>query len=333
MAIHVAVNPKYREKITGDHPAKWDYNNTFENMELSTLRDLAVWVYKGHPYCAQHEHVHREYTDKNGQARRISYRHSDNFLQCSVISLDFDKMTPQCSIGELATDPFISLYGGFLYPTVSSTPDKPRTRVVFQLEEPIADPGHYRLCNEALIRQYSLSDKGCKDVCRIFAGSYRKKPLILGKILPNHVIDAMARRYAEMELAKIEAKYSLVEQRVRERNLSERRIMDALMAIPSSKESLPYEDWRRVVAVIHDLFPDEYGIHLCARWTGTRNVNELPAMFRSFDRYAGKRAGPDTLFWLARRFGWNGDYEFSSPEEKANYYLAQELRGALYGSV
>ena len=64
-------------------------------------------------------------------------------------------------------------YGVFAtYTTISSTPETPKSRAVFVLEEPITDSGRYRKAREAFLHRYPQSDQAIKDVARFLYGSH-----------------------------------------------------------------------------------------------------------------------------------------------------------------
>ena len=104
--------------------------------------------------------------------RPFGYRKSSHFLSAQTLELDFDQGDENSSIPFLMADPFIAQCAAFLYSTMSSTPEAPKSRVVFILEEPITDSGHYRRGREAILHRYPQSDQGIKDVSRFLYGSH-----------------------------------------------------------------------------------------------------------------------------------------------------------------
>ena len=65
---------------------------------------------------------------------RNSYRRTANFVSAQHLGLDDDRGTKESSLEALAADPFIADHAAFLYESPSSTPDKPKSRVVFILD-------------------------------------------------------------------------------------------------------------------------------------------------------------------------------------------------------
>lgn len=329
--IRAAINQQFTEKIGRDHPQKWRYNNTFENMELAALRDLAVYVWRGHPYCATHKHEHIPYVSKRtGQEKKTAYRHSQNFTGTNIISLDFDEETEKSSINGLMQDPIVREFGGFLYSTVSSKPTAPRTRLVFELEKFVDNPEEYRIYTESLMHRFQTKDRSCSDVCRIFAGSKKCQVELIGGILTMKALTGIVNLYQSYVRKRVEDRRSAIEKRIEDDLVSEERVLSALSAIPLFKSrdgwNMDYSDWRRIIAAIHSWDPTRNGYQIAVDWSGHDNADEIEAMFESFDRHMGLTANIATLFFLAKKRGWRDTMEFGSHEEFAEYTLMKGLR-------
>lgn len=326
--IYVAVNQKYTVKIGHDHPKKWDYNNTFTNMDLPAVRDLAVWTYKGHPYCGQHVHVNISYKE-NGVIKHHSARYRDNFIRCNVFSLDFDKQRPEFdSIHALLTRPFVQDYGGYLYATTSSTEERPRTRVVFVCDTVLEDVDRYALLSQAFTWHFQDADQNCFDPLRIFAGSKRSPAVkILDNVLPLRILDNFVVRFQEHLKAQHEESKRKLALSLESDDFSIARVREALRHIPADKGRLDYNEWMYVVKAIYDISPDETGIALAEEWSGERNRGEIPAMFRSFAHYTGGRKRTfRTLFWMATQRGWVEEKVYKSREERIAQAFLRSLR-------
>ena len=65
------------------------------------------------------------------------------------------------------------------------------------------------------------------------------------------------------------------------------------------------EDWLRVLAAVHSVYPGPEGVALCEEWSAGK-PGEVARKFRSFGRYRGQRgpAGVGTLYHLAKQGGW-----------------------------
>lgn len=329
--ISVAVNPVFTGKIGHDHPKRWSYNNTFENMELANLRELAVWVWRGHPYCATHKHEHIPYISKRtGEEKRTSYRHGLNFTGTNVLSLDFDEGTYKSSFQGLMEDSIVREYGGVLYSTQSSTPTAPRTRLIFELEQVITDPEAYRIYTEALMHRFQTKDRSCSDVCRIFAGSKNCQVQIIGKVLTMKALTGIVELYKNYVRQRVEDRRSAIEKQIEDENVNEDRIRDALNAMPLFKSSsgwnMEYSDWRRVIAAIHSWDPTQLGYQVAVDWTGHEYADEIESMFESYDRHMGLSANIATLFFLAKERGWRDTMKFDSHEQMTAYTMTKGFR-------
>jgi hypothetical protein len=65
------------------------------------------------------------------------------------------------------------------------------------------------------------------------------------------------------------------------------------------------EDWLRVLAAVHSIYPGPEGIALCEEWSAGK-PGEVARKFRSFGHYRGQRGpvGVGTLYHLAKLGGW-----------------------------
>ena len=119
---------------------------------------------------------------------RKSYRHEDNWEHGQHIALDYDQETKESSIEELITTPFIEDHAAIVYETPSSTPGKPRSRLVFVVNQPFDSAKDYRQATEALIQKFSGVDEACKDPAHFFYGRPDAKHVILGNVLYRDIL-------------------------------------------------------------------------------------------------------------------------------------------------
>jgi putative DNA primase/helicase len=119
---------------------------------------------------------------------RNNYRTSANFISSQHLGVDFDQETYESSLEGLQEDPFIAAYAAVLYETPSSTPDKPRSRAVFILDQAVTDPKEYRQMAEALLWKFGGADPQCKDVSRFYYGRPNAQHVVLRNILPRAVV-------------------------------------------------------------------------------------------------------------------------------------------------
>lgn len=101
-----------------------------------------------------------------------------NFVLSELLALDFDS---NVSVERARGEAFIRQYAFLIYPTPSSTPLHPKTRVLFRLSEPVYEVGRWEAMQRGLIADFShlQPDKSCKDASRLFYGSDREGSVIL----------------------------------------------------------------------------------------------------------------------------------------------------------
>lgn len=116
-----------------------------------------------------------------------------------LLALDLDDCP--LTAPELAALPFIRDYAFLVYPSPSSTPETPKTRVVFVLDTPITDAARWQALQIALMAHFAnlKPDKSCKDLARLFYGSTKPGRILLGKILPATVADGLTKTQAEQD--------------------------------------------------------------------------------------------------------------------------------------
>ena len=117
-----------------------------------------------------------------------NHRSQANFLSAQHLVLDFDNGDETCSLDALEADPFIRTHAALLYATLSSTPEAPRSRVLFLLDQPVTDTEIYNNLAKGLVRHFPTSDQTVGEAARFLYGmkpgdDYR----ILGKILSNEL--------------------------------------------------------------------------------------------------------------------------------------------------
>ncbi len=150
--------------LVGKAPAKFDwarYYRTFRRQVMSP-RELAEHVWRGYAFTPVWEGSRRE----------------ECFVSAQHLAFDFDKGDETSSLDFLMRDgSFAWMFASFGYATPSSTPEAPRSRLVFVLEQPIFDAGAYRAAYMAvawwLAGDGALTDPACKDPLRLYYGSPR----------------------------------------------------------------------------------------------------------------------------------------------------------------
>jgi len=118
-----------------------------------------------------------------------SYRRKSKFISAQHLALDDDRGTYEASIDALSQDPFIAGYAAFIYETPSSTPENPKSRVVFVLNAPITDGKEYELAQAALLFKFGETDESVKEASRFFYGRPLASRRNLGNVLPQPILN------------------------------------------------------------------------------------------------------------------------------------------------
>lgn len=324
--LRVAINRRYDCKLAHDSDQWYDFNNTFVNVELNVAEFIKA-IRQGHPYAPQHAHIHRRIEKSDGTFYNSAYRHTLNWLPTNVLSLDFDTENYKSSFSFLLCDPFISQYASLLYATVSSTPERPRTRVLFVLDQDIQQVANYGLALQMLNASYDTKDATNVDVVKAYAGNKQSdcQVTIIDNILPIEKLILLVDNFTRMKREQKEAE--------RQRKIeslssipSVDTVRDMLRHIPTN---LPYAEWRRVVAAVQRSVPDdETGIILIDEWYPKRKPEEVAQMFRSFGRGGSITIG--TLRYLATRGGWiDPNLTSMSSTDKTNLVCQMVASGAM----
>lgn len=97
-------------------------------------------------------------------------RRKTHFVSAQTLALDLDD---HVSVQDVLAEPLIAAHALLVHPSPSSTPDHPKTRVIFVLSEAVTDmTGWEQLQRGALARFAHLRpDPACKDAARLFYGS------------------------------------------------------------------------------------------------------------------------------------------------------------------
>lgn len=131
-------------------------------------------------------------------ACKKNWRNEENFISAQLIGVDYDHNT---SVRDLALNKFIEQYGFLIYATPSSTPENPRSRVLFMLDAPIENLATYKVYVKRLLQSLSIGniDEQCKDGVRIFYGSDTDDfSLVRDVVLPIAVLEALPQHPSEL---------------------------------------------------------------------------------------------------------------------------------------
>jgi hypothetical protein len=196
LQIELSVNRSRTNKMPDDASLlKWArYNDSFTNVKMG-LPGIAAVLRAGYAIACKL------------QLKPNHRRKKDNFASAQHTGLDFDTEDERSTLAVLAADPFIARYAALLYTTASHTPDKPRARVLFVLDEVVTDPVEYRRLTVALMAHYGTTpDAKTKDPARLWYGSKDCDLLQLGHLLPVSVVRQMADEQERQAQREVKAK-------------------------------------------------------------------------------------------------------------------------------
>jgi hypothetical protein len=161
--------------VNGQEIIRLNVSNTFYNKE-NTSGQKKAFSFSFYPVEYRlTELVNHIVTGKAFTVGRFvdNRRVEERFVSSQLLALDLD----QCplSIEELEYHSFIQEYAFLMYPTPSSTPEQPKTRVLFVLDNPIEGDkaaSRWRVLQIALMEHFSelAPDDACKDPARLFYG-------------------------------------------------------------------------------------------------------------------------------------------------------------------
>jgi hypothetical protein len=183
------------DKATGEKNNLWAFGN-FVTADLST-EGIQKHVLSGKAISVA--------------SCKSNWRKEANFISAQLIGVDFDDHT---SVKDCLRDPFIEQYAFLTYATPSSTAEKPRSRVLFALDEPITDVVTYKRLVKRLLWHMKVAngDEQCKDAVRIFYGCKTddysawldaELPMAILESLPQHPDEAPKPEIKRRELIDI----------------------------------------------------------------------------------------------------------------------------------
>lgn len=154
-------------------PTEWNiFNGSFENADVS-MGELTQLIAQGHAIAP---------------CMRNGWRSKDEWLCAQHIGIDYDELP---SIDHLLEHNLNQLYGGVTYTTMSSTIEKPRARVLFELDRPFTDMDEYADVLKKFMTFFVGSDQACKDPARAFMGSPNCEHWLYGGVLPMTELKVM----------------------------------------------------------------------------------------------------------------------------------------------
>ena len=187
ISFQVAINQKYRDKVKPGDGRFWDFNMTFQNTWL-TLPKLLGTIREGYAWTAPHRHVRHHRPTARNPYHQTSYRVKANVVGSQLLALDSDTGDERSRFDVLLTDPFIAEYVGLLHATASSTPTRPRTRVIFVLDKPL-ETAVFEQSLKALLFRYPFCDQSVNHAAAVFYGAQHCEMHLTEKVLPVAVLE------------------------------------------------------------------------------------------------------------------------------------------------
>lgn len=115
-----------------------------------------------------------------------------DFVRSAVVGVDIDNGL--VTLDDLRKDPYLQRYAAFAYTTASHTPESPRLRVIFALQQPVDDAARYKQLVQVLSEAYQ-GDANARDAVRLFYGSPGAEVCYWGQTLPAREVDQLLASY------------------------------------------------------------------------------------------------------------------------------------------
>jgi hypothetical protein len=126
-------------------------------------------------------------------------KQSESMRRVDYLAFDLDEQ----GLDEIAANQFCQFFATFAYSTPSSTPEAPRSRVLFLLDEPITDHVTFARFHEAIAWRLNSdglkTDPACKDILRFFYGSPRCETWQNWSMLEQGGVEMIARELDELK--------------------------------------------------------------------------------------------------------------------------------------
>jgi Primase C terminal 2 (PriCT-2) len=270
------------EKIPQGSPIWSRFNASFVNRQVGSY-DFASDIYNGFAFTAQHKN---------------NWRTSENYVCSQCLALDFDTCDQHSTLATLKADKFIARYASFLYTTISHTPEAPRARAVFLLDQPIMQAKNYTLAASSLLWVFGTADRQCKDAVRFFYASPGCDLEYLDNVLTLETVKHLIAQY--QETGRQEKRNHAMCQFANTPDQQE--VSDALRLIPAT--AIDYDEWLQVLMALHSAYGDA-GRGLAESWADGK-PGEVDSKWKSF-KPGGNTTGTVTIatvFGIAKKFGW-----------------------------
>jgi hypothetical protein len=157
--------------LNGKIPAgdkRWGtFNDSFQNLELEPI-DIANAIYTGRSITTWH----------------TGRRSLENFVLGQHIAVDMDSGDSRSTFDTLMKNEFVQMYASMIYTTPSHTPQAPRSRILFLLDNTIENKDAYQQAAKFVCSLFDGCDTACTDASRFFYGSLNCDIQLVGKFLP-----------------------------------------------------------------------------------------------------------------------------------------------------
>ena len=176
-------------------------SESFHNKENLTGNKSALG-YSFHPATVELRHLVKHI--RTGKAFTVGQfndnrRVESHFVSSQLLALDLDDCP--MNMRQLENEnAFIHEYMFMMYATPTSTPEKPKTRVLFMLDEVVTSASRWRILQLALMAHFTdlRPDQACKDPSRLFYGCDTSEYLVdYQQRLPLALVGGLAQPLAE----------------------------------------------------------------------------------------------------------------------------------------
>jgi hypothetical protein len=282
----------FRFKL-GVYPKQFsEYNNArwcgsgWKNGDTDII-GLANFIYNGFPVTSWF---------KNGK------RDAEHFMLSQFIAVDIDHSDR--NVHQFAEDEFFTKYGSLAHATKSHTPESPRSRLFFVLDEPVEDAKLYKKLIYGVSRLYPDYDPACVDSARWFWGNKGinvNDIVITDNRLPVETAKRIFKFYRDKE--KNDPGKALQRNGVFKTDLAIpdlEKMGDALMKL--DPYAIDYNEWLEVIAGLKFAYGDE-AFNLAFAWSRAPGKEDLTeAKWNSLNRVGGKIATLGSVFYILDRF-------------------------------
>jgi hypothetical protein len=160
-----------------------DFSRGFVPIE-ATIDDVAGHIRHGQAISAQYENGHRR---------------GKNFIKCSFLAADVDG---GMSLEDALDHAVVRHHAGLIHTTVSHTPERHRFRILFFLDEPIADGRDWADAQLGTAVTFG-SDRSVSDAARLFFGNRNATMTRLPKTMPPSFVALLIARGKDARAQKL----------------------------------------------------------------------------------------------------------------------------------